>query len=127
MYARKLGECLLRLGDGEDDHKAAGADLHRWIVELTSLGACIMYGNPHLLKAIQSDSLDHTQAPVQELSDTFYADVLVRTLSNSLSLHYVLLKCLCMSCAAETAQLCFVCWPAHHSCTRCMMRLLHSL
>ncbi|KAL0026893.1 hypothetical protein WJX77_009653 [Trebouxia sp. C0004] len=76
MYARKLGECLLRLGDAGEDHEAAAADLHRWIVELTSLGTCIMYGHPHLLKAIQSSSLDHTQAPVQELSDMFYADVL---------------------------------------------------
>ena len=31
MYARKLGECLLRLSDDEEDHEAAAADLHRWI------------------------------------------------------------------------------------------------
>ena len=93
MYARKLGECLLRLGDAGEDHEAAAADLHRWIVELTSLGACIMYGNPHLLKAIQSGSLDHSHAPVQDLSDMFYADVLVRmsALVSSSSCQYVLL------------------------------------
>ena len=31
MYARKLGECLLRLSDAGEDHGAAAADLHRWI------------------------------------------------------------------------------------------------
>ncbi len=67
--------------------------LHRWIVELTSLGACISYGHPHLLKAIQSGSLDRSQAPVQQLSDMFYADVLVRmhscALANTLSCTYL--------------------------------------
>ena len=29
MYARKLGECLLRLTDAGEDHEAAAADLHR--------------------------------------------------------------------------------------------------
>lgn len=75
MYARKLGECLLQLNDKE--HCSALQDLQRWITELTTLGACITFGNPELLKAIQSGSLDDSGSPVQQLTDSFYADVLV--------------------------------------------------
>ena len=78
MYARKLGECLLRLSD-TGDCTAAAADLQRWVVELTSLGTCIMYGNPNLLKTIQSASLDSRNTPVKALTDKVYADVLVRS------------------------------------------------
>lgn len=77
MYAQKLGACLLELDEHEN-----GAALHRlqtWMVELTTLGACITYSNPDLLKTISSFSLDsaYTQTPVQQLCDSFYATILV--------------------------------------------------
>ena len=78
MYARKLGDCLLRLNDFQDC-TAATADMQRWVTELTSLGACISYGNPNLLKAIQSASLDSKPAHVHNLHDTVYSRVLVST------------------------------------------------
>ncbi len=76
MYARKLGACLLELNDNNEDC-AAFDDLQRWIAELTTLGACITLGNPDLLKSIQSGSLDNSGAPVQQLTDAFYTNVLV--------------------------------------------------
>lgn len=79
LYAHKLGACLLGC-TGEQPCPAVD-NMHRWVRELSSMIVCVSLSNPRGLRDFQTASIDGSQNPatVQELPDSFYEDLLVRT------------------------------------------------
>ena len=125
-YARKLGACLLEMSDTEPC--SALDDLHRWIAELISLMVCVSLGNPKGLKAFHSAPMDGSSASVGQLTDSFYADLLVRCLSTHcaailFALHSPIVRKLTL-CAQDTK---LACAPSGTSGMLCGIFAAHSL
>ena len=79
VYARKLGQCLLDIATGRNAGDAE-AKLQLWTTEANAMLMCIAMANPKSFSSFHGMRLDGVSGDNCHLSDTFYAEMLVRDL-----------------------------------------------
>lgn len=77
MYARKLGQCLLDIATGKD-LDTAQAKLQLYTTEANAMLICVAMANPKSFSSFHAMRLDGISGDNSNLSDTFYAEMLVR-------------------------------------------------
>ena len=77
VYARKLGQCLLDITSGKDINTAQ-AKLQLYTTEANAMLICVAMANPKSFSSFHGMRLDGMSGDNSDLSDTFYAEMLVR-------------------------------------------------